>query len=142
MVHSSYMDEVYQNIANALARDSRIVAAYVIGSTARGEASVESDFDLAVVVPSARSTTQDDVYELIRHVTVPRDLDLSVVDRQSSPLFLFQIVRDGRLVYEASQRERVAFEACVLHAYYDTAHMRAIYARYLPERFPTNTYAH
>lgn len=136
------MDKIYQSIAAALAKDPRIFAAYVIGSTARGETGPESDFDLAVVVSDTRSLSEDGVYELIHHISFPRDLDLSVVDRRSSPLFLFHITRDGRLIYEASHGERVRFEAYAIHAYYDSAHMRSIYGSYLPERFSPNAYAH
>lgn len=133
---------LYQSIAEALTKDPRILAAYVIGSTARGETGAESDFDLAVVVSDTRSLSEDGVYELIRHISFPRSLDLSVVDRRSSPLFLFQIVKSGVMIYEASREERVRFEAYAIHAYYDTAHMRAIYGSYLPDRFPYNVYAH
>ena len=95
-----------------------------------------------MVVQNTRSITQDHVYELIRHISFPRDLDLSVVDTTSSPLFLFHIVRDGKVIYEVSQQARMQFEAYALHTYYDTAHMRTIYAQYLPERFPRSAYAH
>lgn len=135
------MDDTYRAIARALSTDERILAAYVIGSAVRGDATAESDFDL-VVVCNVRSVSDDHVYELIRHISFPRDLDLSVVDASSSPIFLFQIVSHGVMVYEASRQARVQFEAYALHAYYDTAHLRAIYARYLPERFSPNAYAH
>lgn len=133
---------LYQSIAETLGKDPRILAAYVIGSIARGEAGPESDFDLAVVVRNTRFLSEDGVYELIRHITFPRNLDLSVVDTRSSPLFLFQIARSGVVIYEASREERVRFEAYALHAYYDSAHMRAIYGSYLPERFAPNAYAY
>ena len=136
------MNHMYRAIAKMFAIDSRIHAAYVIGSSVRGDVSPESDFDLAVVVQNIHSMTQDHVYELIRHISFPRDLDLSVVDSTSSPLFLFHIVRDGEVIYEASRQARVQFEAHALHTYYDTAHLRGIYARYLPERFGRSVYAH
>ena len=136
------MNQMYRAIAKMFATDNRIRAAYVIGSSVRQNVSPESDFDLAVVVQNAHSMTQDHVYELIRHISFPRDLDLSVVDTASSPLFLFQIVRDGKVIYEVSQQARMQFEAYALHTYYDTAHMRTIYAQYLPERFPRSAYAH
>lgn len=136
------MNHMYRAIAKTLATDSRIHAAYVIGSSVRGDVSPESDFDLAVVVQNAHSITQDQVYELIRHISFPRDLDLSVVDTTSSPLFLFHIVRDGEVIYEVSRQARMQFEAYALHTYYDSAHMRAIYAQYLQERFTRSVYAH
>lgn len=134
------MDETYHTIATALTKDHRILAAYVIGSTARGEVGTESDFDLAVVVGKTRSISEDEVYQLIRHIAFPRDLDLSVVDTHSSPLFLFQIIHSGTMIYEASRGERVQFEAYALHTYYDTAHMRAIYAGYLSQQFARQAY--
>lgn len=124
-----------QKISDSLAQNATVMVAYVLGSFAQGNTRSESDFDVAVVVDKKLSTSEDIMYELLKTIQFPKNLDLSVVDRASSPLFLFQIVSKGERVYERNRIDMVEFEAFVLHNYYDTAHLRAIYTENLKEKF-------
>lgn len=113
------------------------MAAYVLGSVAQGYAGSESDFDLAVVVDRLRLTSYDQVYEGIRHLEFPKNLDLAVVDTASSPLFLFQMIKTGERVYSRLDKESVELESFIMKNYYDTEHLRSIYDSYLSQKFPS-----
>lgn len=126
-------------IQQALSCEPKIKMAYVLGSVVSGRVKTDSDFDLAVVVDDAAKANYDQIYQLIAHLHFPKDLDLSIVDKNSSPLFLFQITSTGRCIYQKSETERIAFESFVMKNYYDSAHLRNIYSSYLKERF---SYAH
>ena len=127
--------DLVSQIKTALEKEPGVVAAYIIGSVVTGTANNESDFDLAVVVRSRKIINEDNIYELIRGINFPRDLDLSVVDKTSSPIFLYQIVSKGDKIYEKNSLETVEFESFALRNYYDTAHTRNIYHQALKERF-------
>jgi len=131
-----------QSIASAFDRRPEILAAYVLGSVVSGKAVKESDFDLAVVVDNKKNLSFEKIYDLISSISFPRNLDLSVVDKSSSPLFLFQMISKGKKIYIRDHQEIVAFEAFVLHNYYDTQHMRNIYYSYLKEKFKDKNYAY
>ncbi|MEK7521298.1 MAG: nucleotidyltransferase domain-containing protein [Patescibacteria group bacterium] len=131
MLNESLMSE----IRNALKPEPKIIAAYVLGSYVFGKETGESDFDLAVVVESRKDISFDHIYNLLSEIKFPKDLDLSVVDRSSSPLFLFQAI-NGRCAYARSGEDRGLFEASIAENYYDTAHMRKIYYSHLKEKFP------
>lgn len=124
-----------EQLQQAFGKNPRIVAAYVFGSFVSGKVNKESDFDLAVVVDNKKYVSVNDVYSLIHKISFPGDLDLSVVEKSSSPLFLFQIIKTGECIYKRSEKERGKFEAFVLHNYYDTAHIRNIYYSYLKDKF-------
>lgn len=128
-------------IAQSLSRNTSVVAAYAVGSFVQGNAGTESDFDLAVVVENRNAVSQDLIYDLFKGIQFPRNLDLSLVDRASSPLFLFQVISKGERIYERTRNDAVQFEAFVLHNYYDSAHMRAIYNAYLKQKFSYVPYA-
>ena len=134
--------KLQQAIAAAFGQRSEILAAYVLGSVANGKTVKESDFDLAVVVDNKKKLSFEKVYDLISHISFPKNLDLSVVDKSSSPLFLFQMISKGKKVYARNSQETVAFEAFVMHNYYDTQHMRNIYYSYLKEKFKDRNYAY
>ena len=130
-------NELISQIQMALQKESKILAAYIIGWTVSGKTTSGSDFDLAVVVDNKKVTDENKVYELIRHLRFPKDLDLSVVDRSFSPLFLFQIIAKGKRIYARNQPQTSKFEAYALHHYYDTAYIRNIYNQSLKEKFPS-----
>lgn len=123
-------------IQTSLSKEPKIKLAYVLGSVVSGDAKNGSDFDLAIVVDHKGKIDINFVYNLISHIKFPKDLDLSIVDKNSSPIFLYQIISTGKCVYQKSEEERVSFEANVLKNYYDTAHIRKIYYSYLKDKFP------
>lgn len=133
MIKSVHMtsNKLYAKISAIFKKEQGILAAYVIGSTVTGRTRTESDFDLVVVVRDKKIMDLNKVYELIRHLNFPRDLDLSVLDRSSSPIFLFQTITKGKRIYEKEKQDINNFEAFVLHNYYDTAHIRNTYQKYL-----------
>ena len=133
-------NQLKQKISDSLSQNVSVVAAYVLGSFAQVNAGAESDFDLAVVVDKKQSGIFEKIYELLKDIQFPKNLDLSVVDHSSSPLFLFQIVSKGVRLYEKNRSDMVRFEAFVLHNYYDTGHIRAMYAENLKEKFSHTTY--
>ncbi len=133
-------DEIINKIQKALAKESKIVVAYILGSFVKGEISNKSDFDLVVYVKD-KTVTYEQVYKLIQHIQFPRNLDLSLVTKSSSPLFLFQTISKGIKIYTKSAEEGNAFEAYVLRRYYDTEHTRAIYSSYLKNKFSTDHHA-
>lgn len=123
-------------INKALSKESKIELAYVLGSSVSGRVKEDSDFDLAIVVDNKSKIDYGYVYSLISHLSLPKDLDLSIVDKNSPPLFLFQITSTGICVYKKSEKIRVSFETFVLKNYYDSAHIRKIYFSYLKDKFP------
>ena len=124
-----------KRLADIFRSKKGILAAYLIGSYSKGKERSDSDFDLAVLVDDKKVLGDEKVYEYIRHLPFPKDLDLSVADRKSSPLFLFEIIR-GERIYERNKEEMADFEAKVLHKYYDTGYLRKIYYSYLTDKFP------
>lgn len=128
-------NELVAKIKQALEKEPRVIGAYVVGSIVHGRETRESDFDLAVIVNNKKALDENKVYGLIKDINFPKDLDLSIVDQSSSPLFLFQIISRGQRIYERNKIDIMAFEAFVLHNYYDTQHLRNIYYESLKPKF-------
>lgn len=132
---SSMQDTLYSEISTALAKEPQVIAVYVIGSTVSGNSTSGSDFDLAVIVKNRTKVSDDRIYDLLQDISFPRNLDLSVVDKSFSPLFLFQIISKGKRIYEKSDKSAADFESFVMHNYYDTQHIRNIYFGGLANKF-------
>ena len=131
---------LFKQIRDSVAREPKILAVYCFGSYSKNALGKESDFDLAFLLDKKNSLSLDQIYTLISHIRFPKDLDISIISKSSSPLFLYEIISRGERVYAADEQKTTLFEAHVLANYYDTSHMRKIYSSYLENKFP-QTYA-
>ncbi|WP_019021924.1 nucleotidyltransferase domain-containing protein [Thioalkalivibrio sp. ALE23] len=104
-----------------LAEQDAVMAAYLFGSHARGEACPDSDIDLAVLTPEPMSRSLLDPLarlEMDLSDTLGRRVDL--VDLHSAPPDLVhRILRDGHLLLDRDPDRRAAFEVAARNAYFD-----------------------
>lgn len=133
------MKDVYKNIDKALQKEEGVISAYVLGSFLN-KSKPPDDFDLAIVTYD-KNLKHKDIYKLLLNVSFPADLDLSIVNKSSSPLFLFQVIKNGKLIYSKDEKLSKSFEEFVMKNYWDTQHIRNIYNSYLPEKFNLKQYA-
>ena len=131
-----------KKIQKILTREPNVLVAYLFGSQVSGFAGKKSDLDLAIVVKDKKILNELDFLELLGSIHFPKNLDLCVVDNTSSPLFLFEIIREGKRIYEKNEDEVISFEAEVLKSYYDTHHLRSIYRLYLKESLEKGIYGY
>lgn len=120
-----------------LAQQGEVLAAYLFGSVARGQATHLSDVDVAVLLdPSlgaeARVERQlalmlalDDVADREVQVTVLND---------APPSLAYRVIREGKLLYEGDRLQRVAFEARTLQIYFDIQPMLEYHREVLLEQ--------
>ena len=92
------------------------IAIYLFGSEARGDQTMESDIDIALLAPRpldpvARFNLQERVARLLH-----RDVDL--VDlRSASTVMRVTVLADARVVFEGDRYQRELFEATALSMY-------------------------
>ena len=94
-----------------IARPSRV---FLFGSWARGEASIDSDLDLAVFVPDGRANEIGEVRKAILRafVSIRMSIDLVLASEGYAAEFLdsinsvyYKILRTGKLVYDGRNQE-------------------------------------
>lgn len=117
-----------------LLEQDEVIAAYLFGSHARGEARPDSDIDLAVLTrePVARALL-DPLARLEMDLadTLGRDIDL--VDLRSAPPDLVhRVLRDGRLLLDRDPDRRAEFEVASRNAYFDLLPYLKEYRRGVP----------
>ncbi len=104
-----------------LESQSDIVAAYLFGSMAQGRATSHSDVDLAVLL-----NLDDDMERFHRRLELmgaldrfaDREVDVIVLN-DAPPLLCHQVLKTGRLLYEADRMARVEFEVYAGKVYAD-----------------------
>jgi len=121
-----------RQLAAFFAADPRgAVAVYLFGSAARGEATVASDVDVAVLferapdpsLSGAGLTLEGDTERLLG-----RRVDLVSLNRAPADL-VHRVLRDGVLVFDGDRSRRQRFEVDKRNEYFDLEPVRRRYRR-------------
>lgn len=124
---------IVQELATCLAGRRDIVAAYLFGSLARGEATPGSDVDVAVILTGGAPRDLvgiERIEELCEEIEarLRREVDL-VVMNGAAPDLLHRILRDGEIVCESDHRRRLEFEVQARNEYFDLLPILQLYRR-------------
>jgi hypothetical protein len=101
-----------------------VVAAYLFGSAARGQAGPLSDLDIALLLDPRRPRLAASLnYQAARLTELMAALGTDKVDLvllpAPSPLLEHRILRDAAVLFCRDQRRRIAFESAALCRYLD-----------------------
>jgi predicted nucleotidyltransferase len=118
-----------------LATQPDIVAAYLFGSLAQGQATPRSDIDIAVLltrVPDVLAGERDRQLQLMDDFRRFADREVDVVVLNDAPIILQnQVLRYGRRFYESDRRARVDFEVRSGQTYVDSRPMWDFFTKVL-----------
>lgn len=103
-------------------RDRRgVVAAWLFGSVARGNARSDSDVDVALLFEQTPPSTYDaPQLELQAELSVALGREVDVVCMNVAPPDLrIRVLREGRLLFDDDRSRRIAFEVQTRTEYFD-----------------------
>jgi len=113
--------------------------AYLFGSAARGDAG-NKDIDIAVLLDLREPdpVMEMDIAEKLKNYLAKSqndgpDLHVSSLN-SANPLFRFEAIKEARILYSASEEERIDFEMRVLREYGDYKAKSRFYETALRER--------
>lgn len=114
-----------------------VVLAYLFGSQAEGKAGPLSDVDIAVLLgpqlPKERwGEAQLNLINDLIGLFHRDDIDVAILN-QATPLFAYQVVCFGRVIYEDATHSAVDFAAYTIRRYADTAPLRRLAKQYFDE---------
>lgn len=107
-----------ENIGKALAADGGMIAAFLLGSAARGEMRNDSDVDIAVLTKDRRRLSAFEKVELAVELgrICGRDVDVGVLDTRNL-VYAREAYLTGRCVYCSDIFQRDMFGATALGLY-------------------------
>jgi uncharacterized protein len=108
-----------------------VLAVYLFGSVARGQARPSSDVDVAVlyeVTPPATLAGMGLELASELELAIGRTVDLVVLNRAPADL-IHRVLRDGVLVVDRDRNRRIEFEVKARNEYFDLEPIRARYRR-------------
>ncbi|MBA3421620.1 MAG: nucleotidyltransferase domain-containing protein [Thermoleophilaceae bacterium] len=131
-------------LGELFAAEDDVVAAYLFGSQARGEAGPLSDVDLAVWLdPSLererRWRRQLELIGLGTSTLRTNEVQVIVLN-DAPPLLAHRVLRDGIVLADSDPFQRVRFETGAIIRYLDTIPLREEMGRGLRQRMAEGTY--
>jgi hypothetical protein len=124
-------------IAAAALREPTVLAAYVFGSRARGEAAGASDLDVAILEAPGRTLTIEADDTLRRSIGDATGLRVDLARLlPSSPVLAFEVLEGGRRVFVRDAKIADEIEEHLLRRYLDTEHLRRVQREYFFEDKP------
>lgn len=132
---SPSLDEA--GLANYLATQTDVVAAYIFGSLAGERATPRSDVDIAILFADASDPLAVGGHQLQLMGELERftDREVDVVILNTAPSILqHQVLRHGRLLYERDRQARVEFEVRAGKIYADLKPMYDFHTRDLLQK--------
>jgi predicted nucleotidyltransferase len=118
-------------ITQAVAGESDVLAAYLFGSRARGEARDRSDLDVAVLELPGRTLGLEGEDRLRRAIAAATGLSVDVARLlPSSPVLAFEVLATGRRVFARDEQRADEIEEDLLRRYRDAEHIRRVQREY------------
>lgn len=118
-------------------KDLPVKACYLYGSQTGVNKNEESDYDIAVFVDDkSRIDYRKLLSKIGTNFLSVEKLHLTIVDlNSSSPFFLYQIIKNGKLLYEKRSRSHVLLESFVMRLYFDDQYRNSIYYQRLKDSY-------
>ncbi|MBS3780848.1 MAG: nucleotidyltransferase domain-containing protein [Desulfovermiculus sp.] len=118
-----------KNITSALQTfRPRILFAYLFGSTGTAWEDENSDLDIAVYLDIQAGELELDhklfLYSHLNRKTKRNDVDVVVLNTCSNLILLYDLLINGRVIYEADSEARMLFECETLHTAIDFKEQR------------------
>lgn len=112
-------------------------ACYLYGSQAKNQGTVESDYDLAIFVEDKSKMNYRSLLSTINaNFSNPEKLHLTLVDlNSSSPLLLYQIIKNGQLLFENHYGNHVELESYIMRLFFDDQYRNQVYYQKLKNSY-------
>lgn len=121
-------DRIIATLAQRLASEEGIVAAWLFGSVARARHREGSDVDVAVLGGPPPRTLADLQLDLAAELSATLGREVQLVRLESAPADLIhRVLRDGVLLVDRDRGARIRFEVDARNRYFD---MRPVWLEY------------
>ena len=106
----------------------RVLFAYLFGSTGTALQHARSDLDLAIYLDKEASAITLDhkltLYTEISRAIKRNDIDVVILNTCDNCMLLYELMINGRLIYDVNPNVRILFEQKTLHAAIDFKEQR------------------
>lgn len=124
------MDGDLKKIVEYLSRERPVIAVYLFGSLAKGDATEKSDIDLGILLKEDFDFLADFTYKLrlmgeLKDIT-GKTVDIVFINR-ADPILQHQIRKYGKVIFESNRIKRIEYEVLARKKYFDFLYLHKKY---------------
>ncbi len=115
-------ESLLERLRRAFEKEDDVILAYLYGSRAREDYHEKSDVDVAILVKDPPTPEENPLYEAKISLKLSKELgkDVDIRLLNDKPLvFLYQVLKHGKLIISKEESTRVDFETSTLDKYFD-----------------------
>lgn len=118
-------------------KKNKIEASYLFGSRSLNKENNESDYDIAFLVKDKTILNyRDFISQVGRAFFNPEKLHISLVDlTHTSPILLYQIIKNGTILYEKRKGDHILIESLIMRIYFDDQYRSSLYFNVLDQKY-------
>lgn len=118
--------------------------AYLYGSAARGQEGKKSDLDIAVLLKPKTKKADYQIASELQSALGPGtpEIDVREINLETEPVFLRNVLKEGKSIYAKSEKERINFEVKAMKKFYDNAYLRNFMSKHLYQIIKEGRYGH
>lgn len=128
--------EIIEKITKYFSRKPQVVAVYLYGSFARGEAKKDSDIDLGVVLVEKEDYRPFEIPQVVfsQDLSELLNKEVEVQDLSACSLeFSHRVLSEGKLIFCLDHAKRIDFETMIIRKYFDLKPYFEEYYHYLSQ---------
>jgi predicted nucleotidyltransferase len=112
--------KIIKKIEQLLAKEKKVVFAYLFGSLASGKTNKESDIDVAVFLDCKKEYFFKERINLINHLSknLEKKTDVIILNR-ATPFLKFVVLQEGILILDKDESKRIDFDLKSTNEYFD-----------------------
>lgn len=131
------INRLFVSSVEEIFKKNKIYASYLFGSQSVLRNDALSDYDIALFMEDKYAIDYRKILkEVLDKFIYQEKLHLSIVDlKNTAPLFLYQIIKSGTLLYEEKPSRHVGLEALILRLYFDDQHRNSLYFNALHQKY-------
>jgi uncharacterized protein len=113
-------------IIREIENDERILAAYLLGSAARGTMRADSDIDVALLPIAGRRLGSVEIFEMAARMSLAcgREVDLGVLSSDNNLIYAAEAVYGGKRIFCRDEKAALERQATLLALFLDLKHCR------------------
>lgn len=124
------MADDLKKVVEYLSRERPVIAVYLFGSLAKGDATEKSDIDLGILLKEDFDFLADFTYKLrlmgeLKDIT-GKTVDIVFINR-ADPILQHQIRKYGKVIFESNRIKRIEYEILSRKNYFDFLYLHKKY---------------
>lgn len=143
IISQNHLDQIKREFSNR----PEVIAVYLFGSHARGQAGTLSDIDIGVMIDETKlkqgkteSQYRLDYIDIVMDIFMTDEIDAQIVNNSKPYHFSYNVINERHILHVNNEENRIKKEQEIFSKYQDFYPLKQIYYDFMVQRIKEGTY--